>query len=185
MARLQEEMPVLAECFDTEKAKPEDIARLCMDAKMAAKAAAVAELSHGINAASKPRDVAVYVIASSDTAKVGYAKRPKKRLDSIQVGCWAPLEIVGLFWCINGADAKDLEYYTHAQAKALGLGIRGEWFDASTDLLGLIIATVAHTKNIKVADSAMWLRQREAVRRQVYFYQNGWELPPSDFVVAA
>jgi hypothetical protein len=171
---LQSDMPVLAEHFDLAKARPEEIAALCMDEAPIKAALGVSALAHNATADSKPRDVAVYVIGpdNGEVAKVGFAKRPENRLNGLQTGSWLPLSIHALFWCVDG-EAKALEYEAHDAAKGAGIKRRGEWFTASPELMSLVIATVAHAKGYKVADSAMWLRQREAVRQQVRFLNQG------------
>lgn len=170
----KETMPVLAEHFDLDKAKAEDMAALCMDSDLAIKAAEICAAAHKTGADSPPTEKAVYIIDAPDkgAAKIGIAKRPLARLATLQSSCFTTLELRGLFWCVDGQSEK-LEFQALRAARQAGLGLRGEWFEASPELLGLVVATVAATLKLKVADSAMWLRQREAIRRQVYHWDTG------------
>lgn len=180
----KETMPVIAEHFDFAKARPETIACQCLDGEINKAAAEVAELAHRNGADSKPQDVAVYVISpeDEDVVKVGMAKRPQNRLASLQVSNWKPLTIEALFWCLNWQDAERLEFETHKAMRAAGHGARGEWFTTGPLFAAIAVATVAHSLKIKVADSAMWLRQRQAIRRQVFYLEHGRELPANDFI---
>lgn len=173
---LVDEMPVEVEFIDFDRATVGDAVALCMDGEESRRASAVCALSHKRGADCPPQDNAVYVVASrgGEAAKIGMAVNPASRLCNLQSGHWAELELCGLFWCIGG-DAAILERAALRAASAMGLSLRGEWFDAAPDLLGLIVASAAKGAGIRISDSAMWIRQREAIRRQILFLKRGIE----------
>lgn len=166
-AQVRLEMPVEAEYIDFAKAQVEDAAALCMDAETAKQASALCAMASRAGAGPPPSENAVYVVApkSREACKIGMAKNPAARLSGIQTGSWQEMELCGIFWCIYG-NAEILERAAINAAKAAGFHLKGEWFDASPEFLAIVIAASAKGLDTKVADSNMWMRQREAIRRQ-------------------
>lgn len=71
----------------------------------------------------------VYFIGAGNGAvKVGHARRPVDRLDDLQVGAYAALEIQAVIRVQDKLDARRMEAELHAKLKAAGRHIRGEWF---------------------------------------------------------
>lgn len=174
---VRQSFQVEAEYIDLDRAAPEEIADLCMDSDAAKKASAVCLYAHKHGADCKPPEEAVYIIAppSRDACKVGIAKNPAKRLASLQTSHWEDLELCGLFWCLHEGNALALEQASHKAAKSINLHARGEWFRTSPEMMALVVATAAKGLRTRVADSMMWMRQREAIRWQLRWLESNQE----------
>lgn len=92
--------------------------------------------------------------------KIGIASSLQRRLEGLQNGSWQSLRVgyagafykptargaaLGLGECFasSGPAARALEVASHQKLKALGLHIRGEWFDIDAKDAGLLIEKMA------------------------------------------
>lgn len=155
------EAMIPAEYFDPRKCDPEDIAELCVrrrEVDLAVQARSLAD--------PPPPETAIYLIGPKEggTCKIGVAKNPAKRLTMVQIGCWQELIIHGLFWFIDGS-AFGVEALAHRIASKMGKRLQGEWVDMDPAGAAYVVASVVHSTKVKVADSGMWLRQRQELMR--------------------
>ena len=158
-------MPVAAEYIDLTRADPMEAADLCSDRAEMAKAMAVC--SAACRDVANPTEGVVYIATpkSGEVSKVGKAVNPASRLNSLQTGHWEELDFHALFWCVKGG-VEALERATLHALEGAGMRIRGEWFNCAPEFAAMAVAVAAKELGFKVADSTMWLRQREAIRQQ-------------------
>lgn len=111
-------------------------------------------------------DEAVYVIApqGADHAKIGISANPLNRLRGLVASNWEPVFICALFWVVEGS-AFGLEQLSLRLATKSGLEKRGEWIGTNAAGAAYIVGAAAHSLNMKVADSGMWMRQRDELAR--------------------
>lgn len=100
---------------------------------------------------------AVYVVAPDDlpVAKVGIARRPAKRLESLQCGSWHRLRVRALFWCFD--DALGLEGEVLRQVKRLGAAMEGEWTALEHHELAKFIAVCAKKGHWLIGNSRCYV----------------------------
>jgi hypothetical protein len=153
------------EHIDLATAQVEDIIQLCMAPEPLKLCLELRDLA-GIHWDHGP-EKAVYVIGrpDADTCKIGVAKNPKKRFDQLQTGSPHKLKIHALFWVLDGW-AERVESAALKTAKAMGIRLSGEWIDGTPEMAALLIASAIKAGHVKVADSAMMIRQREAIRNE-------------------
>lgn len=111
------------------------------------------------------RESAVYILhhPGSGHCKIGVAHDPRLRLEGFQIAHWAPIAFTALFWVMDGS-ATGLEMLAHRVASKIMKKGRGEWVTMEPDEAANLVATVALSSPVKIADSAMWMRNRERVR---------------------
>jgi hypothetical protein len=153
---------VHAEYFDPKKCEPEDIAESCVRLGEIAAAAKARHLC------SPPApEITIYLAGpkAGGPTKIGVAQNPIRRLEMLQVGCWTELMFYGLFWFIEGS-AFGVEALAHRIASKMGKRMYGEWVDMDPGGAAYVVASVIHSmQQVKVADSSMWLRQRQELMR--------------------
>lgn len=162
LAGLDHEATVNAEFFDPAKCTAEDIAELCCNQAENEAAANARLLADPI-----PPESVIYIIgpANGEACKIGVAMNPAKRLAELQIGCWKELKIFALFWFIEGS-VYGAEKLAHRIADRMGKRLQGEWVDMDPGGAAYVVGSVIHSlRRVKVADSAMWLRQRQALMR--------------------
>jgi hypothetical protein len=109
---------------------------------------------------------AIYVIgpASGRPIKIGYAKRPRHRLETIKVGHWEKIIIHDAYWVANTAIAKAVEDATHAVLERQKLRLAGEWFDISASDGMAAIALVLESMGLQLmTDDYVWVEAKRAV----------------------
>jgi hypothetical protein len=180
----QFEVDIQADYFDPSKCEPEDIARECSRASHNSLAAKICSGSE-----MPPDEGLVYVIAErdGDHCKIGVATDPIKRLRGIQTGNPRPLAIFSLFWMV-ASDPYRLELTSHNVARELGVMACGEWVKCPAAEAAMIVAAVAHSDEfVKVASSALWMKQRSRLDRKAFDIQEnaGWMEPDVRRIVQA
>lgn len=110
-------------------------------------------------------DTAIYLIGprNAKVTKIGIASNPGARLRGLQVANHEELFIHGLFWIMEGS-AQGIEQLSLRVAAKMGKRIRGEWVSLAPEGAAYIVASVIHSANVKAASSAMWIRNRQALR---------------------
>jgi hypothetical protein len=152
------------EHFDLDKAEPEDMARQCANADDMWKSMVVRKaIPDAVYIQIK--EAAIYVIGTADRkmSKVGVAVNPAMRIKALQCGCPVDLKIHALFWIVEG-EPVTYEKTIHKVAAEMGYNVKREWIETSPSEAALLVATLLHKLDAKVADSAMWVRQREMIR---------------------
>ncbi len=106
---------------------------------------------------------AVYVMGTTDpnVSKIGIAGDPAKRLKNLQTANWSGLKISGLLWSYYSA--RQIEQRALKSAAKSGKRLNGEWVAMSPDEAMLLIAECAEQLSSKVADSGMWVRNRNRI----------------------
>jgi len=114
---------------------------------------------------------AVYVIGTDDPniSKIGVAGDPSKRFKSLQTANAKKLRISGLLW--SYFSARQIEYLALKNAGKAGKRIRGEWVEMSPDEAMLLVAEAAEELRSMVADSGMWVRNRNRIRDAAIEYR--------------
>jgi hypothetical protein len=160
----EREITIEAEYLDPAKATPEQIAGICSSEKTIGLACKLMPYDGMVPGGGGG---CVYIVHAKDDpgyCKVGIAENPVNRLVGLQIGNRHTLSIASLFWIVRG-NRHWLETLTHRVAKATNKHLHGEWLTVPPQEAALIVGEVAHrTDEVRVADSALWLRQREAMR---------------------
>lgn len=166
-----------AEFFDWDDCSPLEVAFGCMDTDAIAKASKLCQESHSHGATCPPTEDCVYLIGneSGTACKIGKAKSPGKRLDTLQVGSWEPLQIHALFWSME-TKAQAIEHASLWAAREAGLAIRGEWFKASPEELAMIIVEECRRVRTRISSSHMFIRHRQMVAQSLRYHGQG--IPP-------
>ncbi len=105
----------------------------------------------------------VYVIGTSDrnVSKIGLAGSPGSRFKELQGANWADLHIAGLLWAYGSA--RLIEHRALKTATEMGKRLNGEWVALSPDEATLLVAEAACSFRSTIADSGMWVRNRNRV----------------------
>lgn len=156
---------VEAECIDLARANADDIVAMCMEPETIRLAVMAADLAWSEK--DNGPETSIYVIGAKDgdTCKIGIAKNPASRVRCLQTGFPHKFEIHALFWVLD-SEPVSIEQAALRAAKGMGLRLSGEWVNGPAELGALFVASAIKTLNVRIADSAMMLRQREAIRNE-------------------
>ena len=151
--------------YDHSKAHPFQIAAASMDARTIAAALEAASLIRGERGANEEQAVYIITPETEGVAKIGVAASPRDRLKAMQTGHWEKLSIAALFWVYG--KSTEVEGLALKAAEQAGSRLAGEWVKLSAEEAALHVAEAAASCGALVADSAMWLTNRLAIRSAV------------------
>lgn len=157
---------IRVEHFDLAKVDAQTMARMCGDPEGLRKAMMVRrKIPNEIMILTK--EAAIYIAKSQDFTKVGISNNPLRRLKALQTANPRGLTLAALFWIVDG-EPTTFEKAVHARAKRDGIKMIGEWLDCDPPTAARLTAETLIGMAAKVADSAMWVRQREALWRSSF-----------------
>jgi len=162
----ERETELLLECIPVRDLDPVEIAKRCSNVTDIATAkrlnyAIVQERGQAIESC-------VYVIGAdnSPVRKIGHSHRIDTRISNLKrekmpdiLEPGSELKLRSVFWMTKG-HASMLENMCLRVAREHGLIEEREWLRATTFQAAVLIATCAKELDLKIADSAMWMRNR-------------------------
>lgn len=157
---------VPVEHFDLAKVDPQRMAVMCGDPSGLRAAVHVRnKIPNDLFLGTK--EAAIYIVKSQDCTKVGLSNNPLRRIKAMQTANPRGLSLAALFWIVDG-EPRTFEKAAHDRAKRDGIRLIGEWLGCDAPTAALLTAETLFEKGAKVADSNMWVRQREAIWRSAF-----------------